>query len=52
MTGTRIHSGEKTDKSTKPLTKLDPAGQTTKRKEKARDHEQTRAGIYKETHTP
>ena len=30
MTGARIHSGEKTDKSPKPLTKLDPFGKTTK----------------------
>ena len=29
MTGARIHSGKKTDKSPKPLTKLDPIGQTT-----------------------
>ena len=30
MTGARIHPGEKTDKSPKPLTKLDPFGKTTK----------------------
>ena len=48
----RIHSEEKTDKRRKPLTKLDPVGQTTKRDEKTRDPEQKRAAIYKETHTP
>ena len=32
MTGARIHSGKKTDKSPKPLTKLDPIGQTTNKK--------------------
>ena len=52
VTGARIHSEEKTDKKRKPLTKLDPVGQTTKWEEKTKDHEQTRAGIYKETHTP
>ena len=30
VTGTRIHSEEKTDKKRKPLTKLDPVDQTTK----------------------
>ena len=30
MTGARIHSEDKTDKKRKPLTKLDPVGQTTK----------------------
>ena len=30
MTGARIHSGEKRDKNPKPLTQLDPIGQTTK----------------------
>ena len=52
VTGTRIHSEEKTDKKRKPLTKLDPVDQTTKWEEKTKDHEQTRVGIYKETHTP
>ena len=52
MTNARIHSEEKTGKRRKPLTKLDPVGQTTKREEKTRYPEQTRAGIYKETHTP
>ena len=59
MTGARIHSGEKTDKSPNPLTKRDPVGQTTKKeatqettnkKEPVSTRKQTRLESRSNTH--